>query len=167
MVETVDGVGGGVVGIVVVVELVVGGLVVVVVDDVVEVVVVDTVAAVDAVVGAVDVVAAVVAVVDAVDVGRVVVVVDPVVELGEVVVDSTVEVVPAPVLEADVVEPPDDVVVVVIEYSESTGPSPGSSGVDPFSQATPSLSRSRLSRYPGSPSRIGVAPAAAASAQLS
>lgn len=75
-----------------------------------------------------------------------VVVGDSVVDVVEV--DSVVEVVPAPVLDMDVVEPGsfDVDVVAGIAYNESTGPSPGSSGDEPVSHATPSLSASRLSR---------------------
>lgn len=128
-------------------------VVVTVVDTVVEVD--DDVLAVDVVVDAVEVVdctvdvvvETVVLVVLRVDPVLPLVVVDPGVDV-EVIVASEVEVVPAPVFATEVVDPesPGVDVVVGLAYSESTGPSPGSSGVDPDSQATPSLSASRLSR---------------------
>lgn len=132
-----------------VVAMVVGTVVEVVDDDEV----VDTVVVVEAVevvasVVVVDVSLVVLVVVVRLDSVPPVVVGDSVVAVVDVDVDSAVEVVPAPVFDTEVVEPGsfDVDVVVGIAYKESTGPSPGSSGVDPVSQATPSLSASRLSR---------------------
>lgn len=64
-----------------------------------------------------------------------------------IVVASATVVVPAPAPGAVVVvDCLGGTVVVGFEYEESTGASPRSSGVEPFSQAMPSLSLSRLSR---------------------